>query len=241
MSNRPPFEGFPRTNFLFNDGKLPKTVVKRQLLSPEQLSRCLDGPVVVEEKVDGSCSGLSLSSDGVLHFQGKTKYMGQRTHPQHHPFFNWGWLVRDDLWDALGPNRILHGEWMLAKHTLKYTRLPDYFIGFDIYERPTDEDPDGFFWTAGARDELLSSLGIAVVPRITVGSFATLEELMALAEGPSAFGSPKKEGVYLRLEDGGRLTLRAKYVRPEFRKEHDQEERWWRDSVRETNELEGSR
>lgn len=239
MSTRPPFDGFPRTNFLFNDGKLPRTVVKRQLLSPEQLARCLEGPLVVEEKLDGSCTGLSFSDDGVLYFQGKTKYLGQKTHPQHHIFFNWAWTIRDNLWETLGPGRILHGEWLLAKHTMKYTELPAYFVAFDIYERPT-ATRDGWFWTADSRDAILTSLGIPSVPRITVGSFKQLNHLLTLADGPSAFGSPTKEGVYVRLEQGGQLSLRAKYVRPEFRQKHLEEDDWASYEIRERNELRGT-
>src|ERR1035437_2154864 len=207
MSKHPPFEGFPRTNFLFNDGKLPKTVVKRQLLSPEQLAECLAGPLIVEEKCDGSQTGMGFDEDGVLHFQGRTKYLGQRTHPQHHIFFNWAWGIRDAMWEILGPNRILHGEWLLARHTLKYTELPAYFIGFDIYERPTAKRDYGWFWTADDRNALLAKLGIPSVPRITVGSFRQLNHLLTLADGPSEFGSPTKEGLYVRLEHGDRKSV----------------------------------
>jgi len=229
------FNQFPRTDFLFNDGGLPKTVVKRQLLTRDELASVLAGPLIVEEKCDGSNTGLSFDDDGVLRFQGKTRYLGSHTHPQHHMLFNWGWEIRDALWEALGPGRTVYGEWMYAKHTLRYDALPHWFVGFDVYERPTPEEPDGWFWTADARNELLSSLGIATVPRVCVGSFRTLEDLMAKAEGPSAFGAPTKEGIYLRLESGGRLSIRAKYVRPEFRKEHEESDRWSRTRVRETN------
>lgn len=231
------FHQFPRTDFLFNDGGLPKTVVKRQLLTADELASVLAGPTVVEEKLDGSNTGLGFDSDGVLHFQGKTRYLGSHTHPQHHMLFNWGWERRDALWDLLGDERMIFGEWLYARHTLRYGSLPHWFVGFDVYERPTEDDPDGWFWSVDDRDDLLESLGIAVVPRICVDSFRTLEDLMALAEGPSAVGSESKEGIYLRLEVDGRLVIRAKYVRPEFRKKHEEDRSWSRRFVRETNGL----
>ena len=235
-SKKPSFVNFPRTNFLFNDGNLPKTVVKRQLLSEEQLRLCLAGPLIVEEKIDGSNSGLSFSEEGVLFFQGKTKYFEQNTHPQHHRFFNWGWTIRDALWDALGPNRILYGEWLFAKHTIKYTNLPAYFVGFDIYERPKSGGQEGWFWPVNDRDALFLSLGIATVPKITVGSFNRLEDLLSFADGPSLFGAPNKEGIYVRLENDDKLLIRAKYVRQEFRKEH-KESKWSHKYVQEANLL----
>ena len=144
------------------------------------------------------------------------------------------------MWEILGPNRILHGEWLLARHTLKYTELPAYFIGFDIYERPTAKRDYGWFWTADDRNALLAKLGIPSVPRITVGSFRQLNHLLTLADGPSEFGSPTKEGLYVRLEHGGVLSIRAKYVRPEFRKKHQEEDDWASYEIRERNELRGS-
>ena len=78
----PEFTYFPRTDFLFNDGGLPKLVVKRQLLTPDELDEVLSGPTIVEEKIDGSNTGMRFTEDGVLHFQGRTKYLGERTHSQ---------------------------------------------------------------------------------------------------------------------------------------------------------------
>ena len=32
-------------------------------------------------------------------------------------------------------NQVLFGEWCLARHSVPYTRLPGYFIAFDIYSK----------------------------------------------------------------------------------------------------------
>jgi hypothetical protein len=44
---------------------------------------------------------------------------------------------KPQLWELLSKDVILFGEWMYAKHSIHYTRLPDYFIAFDIYDRKT--------------------------------------------------------------------------------------------------------
>jgi hypothetical protein len=37
------------------------------------------------------------------------------------------------LYSFLTPNLILFGEWCYSKHSIHYTKLPDYFLAFDMY------------------------------------------------------------------------------------------------------------
>ena len=39
------------------------------------------------------------------------------------------------------------GEWLYAKHSIHYTRLPDYFLAFDLYDRRT-----GVFHSSAERE-----------------------------------------------------------------------------------------
>lgn len=52
---------------------------------------------------------------------------------------------------SIKPKRILFGEWCVAKHSLHYTKLPSYFIVFDIWE-------NGRFLSVADRDTLLSKV-----------------------------------------------------------------------------------
>ena len=45
---------------------------------------------------------------------------------------------------------ILYGEWCYAKHTVPYDALPDWFLGFDIFEVASHR-----FWPADRRNEWL--------------------------------------------------------------------------------------
>ena len=69
------------------------------------------------------------------------------------------------------------------------------------------------------------------------GPFKNLSDLLALIELPSKLGNEKREGLYIRLEDENGLVCRAKMVRPEFQKKHEEEDDWSRKFVRETNVL----
>ena len=49
------------------------------------------------------------------------------------------------LFEILSEKFILFGEWCYAQHSIFYDRLPDWFLGFDIY------DKDFFLPSAGMR------------------------------------------------------------------------------------------
>ena len=181
-----------------------------KVLPPLEARALLAGEVVVEEKVDGANLGLSVSGSGELRAQNRGGYLSpDRSPPQFRPL--WSWLVarEHDLVDALGPDRILFGEWCFAMHSVPYDRLPDWFLGFDVYDRA-----EGRFWSTERRDALLSELDLSVVPRLARGRF-TPAELGALL-GPSRVGSEPMEGLIVRTEHQGWTVARAKLVRPSF-------------------------
>ena len=85
---------------------------------------------------------------------------------------------------------ILFGEWCYAQHSIHYTRLPDWFVGFDVYDRSV-----GGFWSADRRDRFLRRLGLVIVPRLGKGTF-DLKGLTRLL-GPSQFAAGPAEGIYV--------------------------------------------
>ena len=67
----------------------------------------------------------------------RSHYVNSSTHPQFKGLDAWLERNRADVYQVLGdePGKyVLFGEWMFAKHSLEYSRLPDYFIAFDIYD-----------------------------------------------------------------------------------------------------------
>lgn len=179
------------------------------LTSPEATA-LLSGAVVVEEKVDGANLGFSVSAEGELRAQNRGSYLSREVAP---PQFKalWPWLAqrRERLVDALWPDLMLFGEWCAAVHSVRYSRLPDWFLGFDIYDRAA-----GRFWDTARRDALLAALGLQRVPLVarspmTLGGLRALLGRSALSEGPM-------EGVVVRREQDGWTVARAKLVSPAF-------------------------
>jgi hypothetical protein len=122
---------------------------------------------------------------------------------------------------------MLFGEWCYAVHSVRYTRLPDWFLVFDVYDRARAE-----FWNVPRRNELAERLGLAVVPELGRGRFdlASLRKML----DRSALTDGHAEGLYVRREEGPRLAQRAKLVRAEFVQAIDDH---WSKRRLETNQL----
>jgi hypothetical protein len=202
------FVRFPRTPHLA--WLAPGAPRDDKILTPDEVRQLLAHEVIVEEKVDGANVGFSVDDEGTLRVQNRGSYvLPDSSHPQFKPLARWLAPRRQALVEALGPELILFGEWCYATHGVRYTRLPDWLLAFDVYDRSR-----GVFWSAVRRDQLARQLDVAIVPRLASGRF-DLADLVALL-GPSKVGTGPGEGLYVRREEGDRLIARAKLVRPEF-------------------------
>ena len=205
--NSADFYRFPRTPHLAWLGSRPARDDK--MLTAAERDVFLAGEVIVEEKLDGANVGFSVDAEGRLLAQNRGGYIGTGTHGQFAPLARWLGPRHQELIDGLGWNLILFGEWCFAKHSIRYDRLPDWFLAFDVFDRAT-----GTFWSTARRDAFARGLGLATVPRLGRGRYG-LRELEAMI-GPSRVGSDPAEGIYVRREDETSLLDRAKVVRREF-------------------------
>ncbi len=204
----PPFFRFPHTPHLA--WLSPGTPRDDKLLSSEEVAALLACELVVEEKVDGANLGLSTDEDGNLLAQNRGTYLNpESAHPQFKPLWRWLQPRRALLVDTLWPDLMLFGEWCYATHSVTYTRLPDWFLAFDIYDRSV-----GRFWSTARRDTLLRDLGLHAAPRLARGRF-TLAQLVAML-GHSKVTDGPMEGLVMRAEDVSWTLDRAKLVRPAF-------------------------
>lgn len=194
-----------------------------KVLPPGEVREILEHDVVVEEKVDGANVGFSVNENGDLQVQNRGSFLTrERSHPQFAPLWRWLQSKQDSLAEALFPDLILFGEWCYAVHSIRYTKLPDWFLAFDVFDRCS-----GTFWSVPRRDDLVRRLGLALVPRIGARRFdvRSLQALLAtsqLTDGPA-------EGLYVRRDEGDQLVARAKLVNRGFTQAID--EHWSRRSL----------
>src|SRR5712692_7301269 len=159
------FFRFPKTPHLASLTNRPLRGDK--VFSRREAQQFLENEVVVEEKVDGTNVGLSVANTGRLRAQSRGSFVSRETKSaQFKPFFRWMEARQDALIRTLGPHLILFGEWCFAVHSVHYTKLPDWFLAFDVYNRSND-----CFWSVERRDALVRDLGIASVPLIARGRF----------------------------------------------------------------------
>lgn len=195
--------------------------------------------LVVEEKVDGANAAISFTDRGELRLQSRGHYLTGGARERHFALFkSWAHGLSAELHAALGHRYVLYGEWLYAKHTIYYDALPHYFLEFDVLDRVTDR-----FLSTPVRRELLRGLPLCSVPVLHEGTLPSIDTLTCLI-GPSAFkshlwrdrltiaaerpphrpeivarqtdASDLMEGLYIKVEDAGRVEARFKFVRHDF-------------------------
>lgn len=196
--------------------------------------------LVVEEKMDGANCGLSFDAAGRLRLQSRGHYLtGGPRERQFGLLKSWASAHAANLWELLGDRYVLYGEWCYGKHSIFYTDLPHYLLEFDILDTQ-----NGAFLSTDRRTELLRAAPfIASVNVLHAGRLSSLGALQALV-GRSHFiaanhreqlaaaaaeagqepatalaetdPSGLMEGLYIKVEEGGRVTGRYKYVRRGF-------------------------
>ncbi len=195
--------------------------------------------LVIEEKVDGANSGVSFTAAGELRLQSRGHYLTGGARERHFALLKtWAVRHREALWQVLGSRYLMYGEWLYAKHTIFYDRLPHYFLEFDVLDRERGE-----FLDTPRRRALLASSPVTPVPVLRRGRGAELpapgsmvgrslykspDWRQRLAAGAERRGldagravaetdpSDEAEGLYLKVEEDGRVVDRLKWIRPSF-------------------------
>ncbi len=180
-----------------------------KVLTAKERSAFLTRELTVEEKVDGANLGISFDSGGNVRAQNRGGYLEFPRSGQWRPLQDWLTRRAEALFDTLIDQYILFGEWCYARHSVCYSRLPDWFLGFDIYDRQSAR-----FLSVPRRNALCNKIGVAQVPIVARGRFA-FEELVKLLT-KSALADQPAEGIYLRSDSGKWLAQRVKVVCPEF-------------------------
>lgn len=198
-----------------------------KVLSESERDEFLQHHLVIEEKVDGANLGISFNSEGNIQAQNRGAYLHLPGTGQWKKLGNWLTPRIDTLFEQLSNRYILFGEWCYAQHSVFYDRLPDWFLGFDIYDKQY-----GRFLSERERDALFEKIRIAQVPVITRGRF-TYQEIKKLLS-QSKLTSQSAEGIYLRIDQNDWLTQRAKLVQPMFIQSVEQH---WSRSVIKPNRL----
>jgi hypothetical protein len=224
--------------------------------------RALEGRhIVVEEKVDGGNAGISFDEEGTLYLQSRGHFLDGGPRERHFALFKaWANRWRRELREALGSRYVLYGEWLYAKHTVFYDALPHYFLEFDALDTQT-----GVFLSTPRRRDLLEGLPVVSVPVVWEGRgerfvdpaswirpslyksegwrerLAVLCRELGLREERVVAETDRSdlaEGLYVKVEEDGRVLERYKFIRPSFLQAVLESESHWLDRPVVPNQLE---
>jgi len=180
----------------------------------------LKGPVIIQEKVDGSQFRFGLDIEGKICICSK----GRELHSEQLGMFKTGFEYimskEKELRDYFIRNASLYGEYLAKpKHnTLKYNETPkNNIVLFDGIN-------DGVFMHRVVLKETAEILDIDLIPEFHAGEI-TIENLKEFHNRESYLGGEKVEGIVIKnygqkhphRED---WPLFTKYVREEFRERH---------------------
>lgn len=180
-----------------------------KVMSEPERYAFLKQDLVIEEKVDGANLGISFDSDGNIRAQNRGAYLSFPGLGQWKKLSEWLSPKVDTLFDHLVDRYILFGEWCYAQHSVFYNRLPDWFLGFDVYDKQ-----EGRFLSSDQRDVFFRKIGICETPLIARGYFKFSDMSTFLSQ--SRLGDEDAEGLYLRFDQDKWLVQRAKLVQPAF-------------------------
>lgn len=162
MSTEKDFLKFLRTRHIFDAGGNGVSRDDLVLSSKESENFLRNTTLILEEKVDGANIGISIAENYQIKVQNRSHYVNSSTHKQFSTLDSWIEQHSEDLFSILKPERhVLFGEWLLAKHSIHYTSLPDYFLAFDVFDK--DERR---FLNISERNSLLEGTGIKYVHQI---------------------------------------------------------------------------
>ncbi|MCP4574697.1 MAG: RNA ligase family protein [Deltaproteobacteria bacterium] len=201
------FYKFPSTPHLAVLGDMD--IREDKVMSDENRKDFLGNEIVVEEKVDGANLGISFDPSGDIMVQNRGTLLHKPFSGQWRKLSHWLSPKVDLFFDFLGDRYILFGEWCYAEHSISYEQLPDWLLGFDVYDKKHRR-----FFSYLRRNDLFCQLGIVPVPVLGRGCFS-LEKLKGFLT-KSSLGTKSSEGIYLRRDGLDWLLQRAKLVRPEF-------------------------
>ena len=174
-------------------------------LGHSAIADLLNGPVIVEEKIDGSQFSFSKSESGELSCRSKGAQINMLA-PEG--MFLAAVATVNEIAPLLRPGFTYRGEYLRSPHhnALTYSRIPSkHIILFDI--NPGNESYYGPIAKAAEAERI----GLECVPVIHVGMVDDIQTFRAMLDRESVLGGQKIEGVVIKPQ-GYNLFGRDKKV-----------------------------
>lgn len=191
----------------------------------KDLNILLTNDVVITEKMDGSNTSLELPGCFAR------THSGSPTHASFDGLKAFHATVKNKLPEGVQ----LFGEWLFAKHSISYDKLPNYFLLFNV--RSLFDN----IWHSWDEVKLWAEeINVPTVPVLFEGRLSTEKELKSkieeLVNQPSACGGVR-EGVVVRIQEGFTDSAFSQCVMKWVRKDHVQTSDHWKNQIIIKNKL----
>lgn len=165
--------------------------------------------IIIQEKLDGSCTCVAKLLGGNIIALGKAGYLAESSpYEMHHVFAKWVEGNRRMFDKILQPGERLVGEWLAQAHGTRYALWHDPWVPFDLM-RGTERTPF---------DEFARRLSRWFELPFVVSTFAPMgvPDAMQIIQSANYHGAIDPiEGVVYRCERQGKVDFLAKWVRPD--------------------------
>lgn len=185
----------------------------------------LNKEIIITSKLDGS--NLCLSKNDVF----------ARTHsgPPKHPSFDLAKSFHNQIKYSIPDNLFIYCEYLYAKHSIHYTKLPSYFTVFNILDIDRN-----IMLSWDDVEKICCDLNMITVPVLFKGHFKTekslYEEILKLV-AQKEFNYDEREGVVIRIAKEFAVEDFAKNVGKWVRAAHVQTSEHWKDQEIIKNQL----
>ncbi len=190
-----------------------------------ELESPIDFPLecFVQEKVDGANMGISWKDGPILRNRShilKKGYIEKNTPAKLQFRPAWNWLHKHEeeikmISDLCYSPITIYGEWMFAKHSIYYDKLPDLFLAYDIW---SVEDRE--FLSPDVVSELLDETSISYIrPKKMI--LNSIKEVISLSELESDYRDGIREGIVIKTSNGRFLDKCFKVVNKQFERRQD--------------------
>ncbi len=164
--------------------------------------------VLVQEKLDGSCVAIAKLQGELVALGREGVRAAESANPGRQLFAQWVTAHATALAPLLNEGEWVVGEWLALAHGTRYALSHAPFVPFDL------------FTSTGALTLDALTERVARVPQLRLphlvhrGGAMGVEAVLARL-GTGGHGADTVEGAVWRLERGGQVVVRAKYVRAE--------------------------
>jgi len=164
--------------------------------------------VVFTEKMDGECTSMMRDA-----------FYARSLDSRHHVSRDWAKALWGSIHNDIPDGWRICGENVYARHSIAYSELPSYFLGFGIWT----ERNERLSWDDCT--EWFNLLGVSMVPVLYRGKFdASIAGRLASEREHSGF-----EGVVVSVTDSYKMRQHKTHCAKWVRKGHVQTDKHWMD------------